>query len=304
MNVVSFYQFITVQDPENLASRLRDQFEKLDLVGTALIAEEGVNATLAHPQIDVLAQAVKAVRVELDFPALRGKYSTAESNNPVFYRLKVKVRDEIIQFGKSITPTDPVGTHVSAGDWNELLADPDVLVLDIRNDYEIEAGAFEGAVPIGVNRFSDFESRVKELLDQHKKSTIAMYCTGGIRCEKASNALLEGGSEHVYQLDGGILGYLDTIDPSENRWRGECFVFDQRVSVNADLAQGSYDQCHACRRPISESDKQSELYVKSVSCPYCFHETSEQQKAQFTERAKQEALANDRGERHVGAPQA
>lgn len=303
MNVVSFYQFITVQDPEDLASKLRDQFEKLDLVGTALIAEEGVNATLAHPQIDVLAQAVKAVSVELDFPALRAKYSTAKPNNPVFYRLKVKVRDEIIQFGKSMTPTDPVGTHVSADDWNELLADPDVLVLDIRNDYEIEAGAFEGAVPIGVNRFGDFESRVTELLDQHKKSMIAMYCTGGIRCEKASNALLEGGNEYVYQLDGGILGYLEIVDPSENRWHGECFVFDQRVSVTANLAQGSYDQCHACRRPISESDMQSELYVKSVSCPHCFHETSEQQKAQFTERAKQEALANTRGERHVGAPQ-
>ena len=303
MNVVSFYQFIPVQDPTELASKLRDQFTKRDLVGTALIAEEGVNATLAHPEIGVLKEAVNLVRDELDFPALRAKYSTAKPDNPVFYRLKVKVRDEIIQFGKSITPTDRVGTHVAADEWNELLANPDVLVLDVRNDYEIEAGTFENAVPVGVNRFSEFEDRAAELLEECGKSKIAMYCTGGIRCEKASRALLENGCETVYQLDGGILGYLETIDPSESEWRGECFVFDQRVSVNAELAQGSYDQCHACRRPISETDKRSELYLKSVSCPYCFHETSEQQKTQFKERAKQEALANGRGQRHVGMPQ-
>ena len=303
MNVVSFYRFFEVSDPVRVATRIREEFENLDLVGTLLIANEGVNGTLAHPNLETLKRAIQLVETTTETKSLRAKYSTAKDDNPVFYRLKVKVRDEIIQFGKSITPSDPLGVHVSAREWNGLLDDPDVLVIDIRNEYEIEAGAFESAVSIGVNRFSEFEHRAADLLAKHGKSSIAMYCTGGIRCEKASNALLESGCENVYQLDGGVLGYLETVDPNESRWHGECFVFDQRVSVDPNLAQGSYDQCHACRRPIKETDKQSELYVKSVSCPYCFYETSEQQKAQFTERAKQEALANVRGERHVGTPQ-
>ena len=303
MNVVSFYRFFEVADPERAANHLRTQFETLDLVGTLLIAHEGVNASLAHPDLDVLKQTVTLVEFATGTTSLRAKYSTAREDNPVFYRLKVKVRHEIIQFGKPIRSSDQLGVHVQADEWNELLDDPDVLVLDIRNDYEIEAGAFENAVPIGIGRFAEFESCITELLESHSKSTIAMYCTGGIRCEKASNALLERGCESIYQLDGGVLGYLETVEPSESKWHGECFVFDQRVSVDANLTQGSYDQCHACRRAISEKDKQSRLYVKSVSCPYCFYETSKQQKAQFTERAKQEKLAKARGDRHVGVPQ-
>ncbi|MCY4093766.1 MAG: rhodanese-like domain-containing protein [Gammaproteobacteria bacterium] len=303
MNVVSFYRFFEVVDPETTANRLRTRLENLDLVGTLLIANEGVNASLAHQDLDSLKHAVQLVETSTGTSSLRAKYSTARPDNPVFYRLKVKVRDEIIQFGKPLTSSDPLGVHVQVNEWNELLDDPDVLVLDIRNDYEIEAGAFENAVPIGIGRFAEFGSRIESLLEAHGKSTIAMYCTGGIRCEKASNALLASGCEAVYQLDGGVLGYLETVKPNESRWHGECFVFDQRVSVDAKLSQGSYDQCHACRRATSEEHKQSKLYVKSVSCPYCFHETSAQQKAQFTERAKQEALANARGKRHLGALQ-
>ncbi len=303
MNVVSFYRFFEVADPERAANHLRTQLGKLELVGTLLIASEGVNASLAHQDLDSLKCAVQLVETSTGTSSLRAKYSTARPDNPVFYRLKVKVRDEIIQFGKPLTSSDPLGVHVPVNEWNELLDDPDVLVLDIRNDYEIEAGAFENAVPIGIGRFAEFESRIEYLIEAHGKSTIAMYCTGGIRCEKASNALLASGCEAVYQLDGGVLGYLETVKPSESRWHGECFVFDQRVSVDTKLSQGSYDQCHACRRAISETDKESSLYVKSVSCPYCFHETSERQKAQFAERAKQEALANARGERHVGVLQ-
>lgn len=303
MNVVSFYHFIEIREPEDAAASIRERFEELELVGTLLIAHEGVNASLAHAERSHLQQAVVLVESTIGATSLRAKYSTAKEGNPVFYRLKVKVREEIIQFGKSLTASDSLGVHVSSREWNGLLEDPDVLVLDVRNDYEIEAGAFDSAVPIGITRFAEFESQVSSLLKQHGKSSVAMYCTGGIRCEKASNALLERGYKNVFQLDGGVLGYLETVNPRESRWHGECFVFDQRVSVDANLDQGSYDQCHACRRPISEIDKQSKLYAKSVSCPYCFHETSEQQKAQFTERAKQEALAKGRGERHVGVPQ-
>lgn len=303
MNVVSFYRFFELADPERAANELRAQYENLALVGTLLIANEGINATLAHPDLELLKHAVRLAEAVTGTTSLRAKYSTAREGNLVFYRLKVKVRDEIIQFGKPLKSSDQLGEHVHADQWNQLLEDPDILVLDIRNDYEIEAGAFENAVPVGIARFAEFESRIEDLLETHGKSTVAMYCTGGIRCEKASNLLLENGCETVYQLDGGVLGYLESVDPDENRWHGECFVFDQRVSVDANLTQGHYDQCHACRRAISEEDKQSELYVKSVSCPHCFYETSKQQKAQFTERAKQEALANARGHRHVGAPQ-
>ena len=304
MNVVSFYQFIEVTDPADAGKRIRERFERLELVGTLLIAPEGVNASLAHSERSALQEAVELVETTIGMSSLYAKYSTAKEGNPVFYRLKVKVRDEIIQFGKPLLPSDPIGVHVGARKWNELLKDPDVLVLDVRNDYEIEAGAFESAVSIGIDRFAAFENQVSKLLKKQEKSSVAMYCTGGIRCEKASNALLEHGFDTVYQLDGGVLGYLETVEPSESRWRGECFVFDQRVSVDSNLAQGSFDQCHACRRPISEMDKRSELYEKSVSCPHCFYETSEQQKEQFTERAKQEELARGRGERHVGVPQA
>ena len=234
---------------------------------------------------------------------LNAKYSTADADNEVFYRLKIKVRDEIIQFGRSLQSSDEVGNHVNASEWNQLLQDPDVLMLDIRNDYEIAIGSFPGAIPIGTTRFSEFGAHAQQVMQEQGLSKVAMYCTGGIRCEKASHALLELGAEAVYQLDGGILRYLETVEGACNKWQGECFVFDQRVTLDKNLAQGRFDQCHACRRPISDEDKRSEYYVKSVSCPYCIDETTARQKEQFSERAKQAALAEARGERHVGTPQ-
>ena len=283
---------------------MRIPFEQEGVVGTILIATEGVNGTIAHQDPCTLRHLSNLVRTAVDKPRMRLKYSTALADNPVFYRLKIKVRDEIIQFGKSLTEADDRGQHVDADQWHALLNDPDVLVLDVRNDYEMEIGSFEGAVPVGINRFTEFTSEaVDKLLEQSNCSSVAMYCTGGIRCEKASNALVESGCSAVYQLDGGILGYLETVKPDENRWQGECFVFDQRVSVDSKLTEGRYDQCHACRRAISDDDKRSPLYERSVSCPRCFDETTTQQKRQFSERAKQVALAESRGERHVGQAQ-
>lgn len=303
MHVVAFYRFTHVANAVQVRSRLHDHFLELGVVGTALVAEEGINATLAHRDRSLLEEAVAAVQEALAGEPIRAKYSTANDNNPVFYRLKVKFRDEIIQFGRPLRSGDQVGTHVDATQWNELISDPDVLTLDVRNDYEVNVGSFTGAVPVGTTRFSEFATRAERILATSGKRTVAMYCTGGIRCEKASRALLELGVATVYQLDGGILGYLETVEPSANQWQGECFVFDQRVALDKDLRQGHYDQCHACRRPLSDADKRSPNYVKSVSCPYCVAETSEQQKQQFAERAKQESLAAQRGERHVGAAQ-
>ena len=302
-HVVSFYRFVAIEDPEALQTFLLDRFKRLGIVGTVLIAKEGVNATLSHGDRSVLEQAVALVESKLIAGALQAKYSTAHSDNEVFYRLKVKIRDEIIHFGHALSATSRVGTHVSASEWNELLDDPDVVVLDVRNDYEIATGAFKGSTPLGTQHFREFQDKMSASLDALKDSKVAMYCTGGIRCEKASNWLLEQGCDEVYQLDGGILGYLEEMDSESSEWQGECFVFDQRVSLTSDLEQGHYDQCHACRRAIGDEDKQSPKYVKSVSCPHCYHETDPEQKAQFAERAKQETLAVLRGSRHVGVSQ-
>lgn len=302
-HVVSFYQFTRIAEPEKVQACLLTSLSALDVVGTLLIATEGVNATLSHRDLKVLEESVRRVEDAIAFSELKTKYSTARDDNLVFYRLKIKVRDEIIQFGRTLDCTDQVGASVGPEEWNTLLEDSNVLVVDVRNDYEIAVGSFENAEAIGIDRFGDFGDALDELAEQGKDRPIAMFCTGGIRCEKASAALLNKGCRTVYQLDGGILGYLDTVEPDASKWRGECFVFDQRVTVDASLNQGSYDQCHACRRPISEHDKRAPSYIKGVSCPYCVDKTSARQKAQFAEREKQETLAKQRGTHHIGTSQ-
>lgn len=302
-HVVSFYQFTRIDEPESVKTKLESALFAQDVVGTLLLATEGVNATLSHAKRETLERIVSEVEAAIGYRPLETKYSTAREDNPVFFRLKIKVRDEIIQFGHSLTGSDRVGTRVSAKQWNQLLDDPNVTVVDMRNDYEIAVGTFQHAEAIGLERFGDCNVPLDELLERTQGNAIAMFCTGGVRCEKASYALLEKGCETVYQLDGGILGYLDSVDPAESKWEGECFVFDQRVTVDAELNQGSFDQCHACRHPIDAQDMKSPHYVKSVSCPNCIDSTTARQKAQFAERAKQEELARKRGSRHVGVRQ-
>ena len=302
-HVVSFYQFTRIEEPELAKTKLAPQLSSAGIVGTVLLAPEGINATLSHANIGSLEQTIRQVEEALGFKIGKAKYSTARDANPVFFRLKIKVRDEIIQFGHTLDSDDSVGIHVGPERWNQLLDDPDVLVVDVRNDYEATVGTFESAEVVGIQRFGEFEGELERLAEQANGRAIAMFCTGGIRCEKASYALLRKGCEKVYQLDGGILGYLETVAQDDSKWHGECFVFDQRVTVDAELQQGSYDQCHACRRPISAQDQQSPDYVKSVSCPYCIDETTDRQKSQFAERAKQEALAQERGSKHLGSHQ-
>ena len=194
-----------------------------------------------------------------------------------------------------------VGAYIKPKDWNDLIADPEVLLVDTRNDYEVEVGTFKGALNPNTTTFREFKDYVKDNLDPEKHKKVAMFCTGGIRCEKSTSYLLREGFEEVYHLEGGILQYFEDVPENESSWEGECFVFDQRVTVNHALEKGSYDQCYACRFPITEEEKQSPEYVKGISCPHCYGDLTEDKKERFAERQKQIDLAKQRGETHIGS---
>ena len=220
-----------------------------------------------------------------------------------FYRMKVKLKREIVTMGvDDIDPNQRVGTYVEPRDWNALVEDPEVLLIDTRNDYECDIGTFRGALDPHTTNFREFPAYVRENLDPGRHKKVAMFCTGGIRCEKASAFMLKEGFEEVYHLQGGILKYLEEVPKEQSTWEGECFVFDNRVAVDHDLNKGQYDQCHGCRHPITESDKLSDKYQKGVCCPHCYDDLTEEQKARFSERQKQVELAKARGEQHIGAP--
>ncbi|MCB1672422.1 MAG: rhodanese-related sulfurtransferase, partial [Pseudomonadales bacterium] len=235
------------------------------------------------------------------FAAIDVKESLAEENP--FYRTKVKLKKEIVTMGvEDIDPNYIVGTYVEPRDWNRLIADPDVTLIDTRNHYEYQIGTFQGAINPATETFREFPGYVSENLDPSRQRKVAMFCTGGIRCEKSTAYLKQLGFDEVYHLKGGILKYLEEVPASESLWQGECFVFDNRVTVNHDLEKGQYDQCHACRMPIDETDKQSEHYQKGVSCPHCYDRHSRQQVKRFAERERQVQLARKRGEAHIGQP--
>ncbi len=218
-----------------------------------------------------------------------------------FRRLRVKVKKEIVTLGRpDILPHQRTGQHVPPAKWNELLQDPDVLVIDTRNHYEIEVGTFPGAIDPGNDSFREFPDFARELAQTSKGRPLAMFCTGGIRCEKATALMLELGFDEVYHLQGGILNYLQTVPAEDNRWNGECFVFDTRVAVDRDLTEGGYVQCHACRRPLSVADLKSPDYREGVSCPQCIDETDDDRRARLEERRRQVALAAMRGDVHIG----
>lgn len=301
-SVWSFYRFTPLQTLNSKRDAISAELNSLGIVGTVLLAHEGINVSLAHQHEHSLQPAVRCISDCLNLRFDKINKSVADDANPVFFRLKVRVVSEIVSFGETIDEASPIGEHVSADTWDDLLNNPDVLVLDVRNDYEIAIGSFPASQTLGLQRFRDFRERVKHL-DIDTDRPVAMYCTGGIRCEKASSLLLEKGVKQVYQLEDGILGYLRERGRGDSNWQGECFVFDQRVSVEANLGQGSYEQCHACRHPITQNDLESPRYERGVSCPYCYDRTTKKQKSQFAERARQERLAVARGQRHVGQRQ-
>lgn len=302
MKVVSLYRFLDLDDPHSFRHELQALCDAEGLLGTVLVANEGFNGTLAGSE-QTIQTVMDWMRQRLGLvEALDARWTDAE--DAPFRKMRVKVKKEIVTLGRpDILPHKSTGEHVEAARWNELMADPDVVLIDARNHYEIEVGSFPGAIDPGNDSFREFPEFAKELSEQSTGRSIAMFCTGGIRCEKASALMLELGFDEVYQLKGGILNYLATVPIDENQWDGECFVFDQRVAVDRDLAEGAYVQCHACRRPLSSDDLRSSDYREGVSCPQCIDEADDDRLARLEERRKQVALAAKRGDRHIGSKQ-
>lgn len=298
--VAALYKFAALPDYRSISEPLKEHCESLGLKGTLLLAEEGLNGTVAGSRkgIDGLLDYLRAD------PRLAGlEHKESYYQDMPFYRMKVKLKREIVTMGiEDVDPRHIVGTYVAPRDWNQLISDPDVLVVDTRNHYEYAIGTFEGALDPETETFREFPRYVEQHLDPARHKKVAMFCTGGIRCEKATAYMKQKGFDEVYHLQGGILKYLEEVPEEQSLWRGECFVFDNRVAVNHQLERGSYDQCHGCRHPITEQDKTSEQYMPGVSCPRCYHRLTEDQKRRFSERQKQIELARERDQIHIGAP--
>lgn len=299
ITVCAMYRFVDLPHYEEIRQPLLDQMNTLDVKGTLLLASEGINGTVSGTS-EAIESLLTWLRSIPEFSDIDYKLSFDEEQP--FYRTKVKLKKEIVTMGvEGIDPKRVVGTYVKPKDWNALINDPEVLLIDTRNDYEYEIGTFEGAVNPNTESFREFPKYVDDHLDPAKHKKVAMFCTGGIRCEKSTAFLKEKGFDEVYHLEGGILKYLEEVPKSDTSWKGDCFVFDNRVAVNHDLEKSAYDQCHACRLPITEEDKEHEHYRKGVSCPRCFGKHSPNQLKRFEERQKQIDLAKARGEDHIGA---
>ncbi len=300
ITVAALYQFTPFDDLEKIKTPLFAKCEEAGTRGTLLLAKEGINGTIAG-SAGAITQVVDYIRSLPGCADLEVKYSYA-SEMP-FIRMKVRVKREIVTMGEpDIDPTASVGSYVDPHDWNALISDPDVVVIDTRNDYEVDVGTFKGAVDPHTTSFREFPAWFREhreeLLDGKKK--VAMFCTGGIRCEKSTSFLRQEGVDEVYHLKGGILKYLEEVPEKDSLWEGDCFVFDERVTVKHGLEQGEYSLCRACRHPVSEADMASDDWEDGVSCPHCIGTRSEAQISRYAERQKQVELARKRGTRHVG----
>ena len=295
--IAALYRFVRLDNYESLRRPLLDFMLDKQVRGTLLLAAEGINGTIAGN-----AAAIESILDYLrqDDRLRELDYKLSFDDEMPFYRSRVKLKREIVTMG--VEDLDPAqgGTYVDARDWNALIDDPDVTLIDTRNAYESAIGTFSGAIQPQTASFREFPEYATQNLDPDKHRKVAMFCTGGIRCEKSTAYLRQQGFDEVYHLRGGILKYLEEVPQEESRWHGECFVFDNRVSVNHALEKGSYDQCHACRLPITEEDKRSDLYQPGVSCPACHGSHSKEEKSRFREREKQVRLARERGERHFG----
>ena len=299
--VAAFYKFVALPDFRELQQGILQTAVDNHVMGTILLADEGINGTVAGPEEGV-RNLLDFIRSDERMNDLEHKESWA-SENP-FYRMKVRIKKEIVTLGvEGVSPTKTVGEYIDPEAWNDFINDPDVVVIDTRNDYEVEIGTFKGAVDPETTSFRELPEWVEGQDNLLKGKKIAMFCTGGIRCEKSTSYMKAQGYEDVFHLKGGILKYLETVPKEESLWEGECFVFDQRVSVGHGLEQGPYDLCHACRHPITEQDKKSEQYAKGVSCPKCFDKQSTRQRQRFVERQRQMELAKARGEKHIAADQ-
>ena len=295
--VTTFYQFTKLEDISKLQESIDACCRKNDVKGIVLLASEGINSTIAGPRNGVLA-VLEFLRKDPRFDGLTWKESIAKEQP--FRKLRVRLKKEIVTMGvPGIDPERLVGTYIKPEDWNDLISDPDVIVVDTRNDYEVEIGTFKDAINPDITSFGEFPKWIKDNIDIHTQPRVAMFCTGGIRCEKSTALLKEAGVKEVFHLEGGILKYLEQIPEDQSLWDGECFVFDERVSVGHGLEIGEYELCRGCRYPICEEDKSSSLFREGISCPRCHDQTTDQQKARFAERQKQIELARQRGDRHI-----
>lgn len=302
ITVAALYRFARFDDPASLRAELEQVCKANHIRGTLLLAAEGINGTIAGTSAGIAA-VLEEIRKLPDCADLDVKLSGAASMP--FHRMKVRVKREIVTMGQpEIDPRASVGTYVDPMDWNALIADPETIVIDTRNDYEVAVGTFARAIDPQTATFRDFPAWFRanrESLLGKNKPRVAMFCTGGIRCEKSTAFLKQEGIDEVFHLKGGILKYLETVSEVESLWRGECFVFDQRVTIGHGLAQGSYELCHACRRPVTGEDRHSPLWEEGVSCPACHAERTEEQRDSYRERHRQEVLAAARGHQHIGA---
>lgn len=298
----ALYKFVSLPNFRDLQQPVLETCKAHHIKGTLLLAEEGINGTIAGLPEDI-RNILHFLRTD---PIFEGKLSDLEhkesyADEHPFYRMKVKLKKEIVTLGvPGVSPTKKVGTYVKPEDWNTLISDPEVVLIDTRNDYEVGIGTFKDAIDPKTATFREFPEYVAQHFDKTKHKKVAMFCTGGIRCEKASSFMLEQGFEEVYHLQGGILKYLETIPEKESLWQGECFVFDQRVAVKHNLEVGEFDQCYACRQPLSPEEMQSDKYEPGVSCPHCYDKVSAEKRARLKERQKQIQLAKMRGETHIG----
>ena len=296
--IAALYRFVRLDDYPSLQQPLLQFMLDHEIRGTLLLAAEGINGTVSGTAADIDAL-LDYLRRDERLAELDCKLSY-DDEQP-FYRSRVKLKREIVTMGVEDIDPARAGTYVEPSDWNALISDPDVLLIDTRNDYESAIGSFDGAIHPDTKSFREFPAYVRENLDPAKHRKVAMFCTGGIRCEKSTAFLRQQGFDEVYHLRGGILKYLEDVPAEQSMWRGECFVFDNRVSVNHALEKGSYDQCHACRLPITEADKQSDKYQPGVSCPACFDTRSDAERQRYRERERQMRLARERGEQHIGS---
>jgi len=298
--VAALYHFAPIPDPAARRAPLLSLCEKTGIRGTLLLAHEGINGTIAG-RAEAIAGVIRHLEAWPEIHGLDVKYST--SRTPGFLRMKVRLKSEIVTMGKpGIDPTRDVGTYVEPEDWNKLIRRQDVMVIDTRNRYETRIGRFAGAVDPGTDTFREFPDWADALAaDADAPRAVAMYCTGGIRCEKASAYMKQLGIDEVYHLKGGILKYLEVTPPEDSLWEGECFVFDERVGLGHQLVQGEYELCHACKEPVSASDRADPVYEKGVSCPHCIDKFDDAQRHRFRERQRQITLADARGETHLGA---
>ena len=299
--ISTFYKFLVLENYKELKIKFDKSLSKTNIKGTILLANEGVNGTIAGSESDL-----KKFFLYMDkfsqFKDITPKFSS--SNKNPFLRMKVRLKKEIVTIGiPEVSPSNIVGKYLNVEEWNEFLNESDSMIIDTRNDYEVSIGTFKNSINPKIKSFRNFPNWVqKNLIDKKvsKKSKIGMFCTGGIRCEKSTSYLKQLGFENVFHLDGGILKYLENVKSDQNEWKGECFVFDYRVSLNDSLEKGEYDMCYACRMPLSKENKKNKHYLKGQSCEYCYDQTTIKQKKRFNEREKQIKLSKVKNLKHLG----